>query len=76
MPIKKKKCDNKDNNISIKPFHLLFPYALEWYTKESDKKIQHKAYFPYEDYRDGYAKKLKFAKAIGIRKFKTQKRND
>ena len=58
------------------PFHKVFPYALEWYIKEGKRKLQHNAYFPYEDYRDNYARKLKGAGAIGIKRFKTKSRNN
>lgn len=62
--------------LEVKPFHETFPYALEWYIMEGKKKLQHFAYFPYDDYRDNYAKKLKGTGAIGIKKFKTPKRTN
>ena len=62
--------------IPSKPFHELFPYALEWFVKEKNKKLQHTAYFPYDDYRNEYAKRLKGTGAEKIRKFKTPKRSD
>lgn len=55
-------------------FHEVFPFALEWFIKDGKKKLQHNAYFPYDDYRERYAKKLKTYGAIGIRKFKTKPR--
>lgn len=61
--------------IPTEPFHEMFPFALEWYLKEGNKKLQHHAYFPYDDYRNNYAKRLKGTGAIGIRKFKTKPRN-
>ena len=60
----------------IKPFHETFPYALEWFIKEGKKKLQHNAYFPYEDYRQRYATRLKGSGAIGIRMYKTKSRTD
>jgi hypothetical protein len=63
-------------DIPSKPFHELFPYALEWFIKDGKKKLQHNAYFPYDDYRDNYAKRLKGTGAEGIRKFKTPKRSN
>lgn len=66
----------EEPNTPAKPFHEVFPYALEWFIKDGKKKLQHNAYFPYDDYRNRYASKLKGTGAIGIRKFKTQKRTD
>lgn len=65
-----------DQNLEVKPFHETFPYALEWFIKDGKKKLQHNAYFPYDDYRDNYARKLKGTGAIGIRRFKTKRRTD
>jgi hypothetical protein len=62
------------DDVSVKSFHETFPYALEWFIPDGKKKQQHNAYFPYDDYRDRYAKKLKGYGAIGIRKFKTKSR--
>ncbi len=59
---------------SIKPFHETFPYALQWSVKEGKKKLEHSAYFPYEDYRNDYARKLKSSGAIGIKRYKTEPR--
>ena len=59
---------------SVRPFHETFPYALEWFMKDSKKKLQHNAYYPYEDYRNDYARKLKPSGAIEIKKFKTKPR--
>jgi hypothetical protein len=59
---------------SIKPFHETFPYALQWSVKEAKKKLEHNAYFPYEDYRNEYARKLKSSGATEIRKYKTKPR--
>jgi hypothetical protein len=57
---------------SEKKFHEVFPYALEWFVKEGKKNLQHNAYFPYEDYRNDYARKLKSSGAIKIRRYKTE----
>lgn len=63
--------------IPVKPFHEVFPYALEWFIKEGKKKLQHNAYFPYDDYRERYYKKYKSDKSIiGVRKYRTQPRTD
>jgi len=63
-----------NSECSVKSFHETFPYALEWFMKDGKKKLQHNAYFPYEDYRNDYARKLKPSGAIEIRKFKTEPR--
>lgn len=65
----------KEIQIPEKPFHEVFPFALEWFIKDGKKKLEHSAYFPYDDYRERYAKKLKQQGAIGIKKFKTKPRN-
>lgn len=67
--------NKKEVESTVKPFHELFPFALEWYIKTGNKKLEHNAYFPYDDYRERYAKRLKEHGAIGIKKFKTKPRN-
>lgn len=67
---------SKKDSIKVNPFHETFPYALEWFIKDGNKKLQHNAYFPYDDYREKYSKRLKQHGAIGIRKFKTPKRTN
>lgn len=64
------------DNIDVKPFHKTFPYGLEWSTIENKKTLQHFAYFPYDDYRDRYSKKLKRNGIKNIRKFATKKRTN
>lgn len=67
----------KGQEITPDPFHVSFPFALEWYVKNGKKKLQHNAYFPYEDYRDRYAKRLKLDKTIvDIRKYATPSRTN
>lgn len=60
----------------VTPFHKLFPFAVEWFIKEGKKKLQHNAYFPYDDYRENYVRKLKGTRAIGIKKYRTKPRDD
>jgi hypothetical protein len=60
---------------ATKQFHELFPFALEWFIKIGNKKLEHNAYFPYDDYRERYAKRLREYGAIGIKKSKTKPRN-
>lgn len=63
--------------LDVKSFHETFPYALEWFVKEGKKKLQHNAYFPYNDYRERYAKRLKSDKTVvGIRKYSTEPRTN
>jgi hypothetical protein len=60
--------------IELKPFHEYFPYALSWITKQGKKKLEHFAYFPYDDYRSNYSKRLKKEGAESIKRFKTPPR--
>lgn len=61
--------------IVTKPFHELFPYGLQWIVVKEKTKLEHNAYFPYEDYRDKYAKRLKTDKNnTKITKFNTEPR--
>lgn len=61
----------------VKTFHETFPYALEWFIKDGKKKLQHNAYFPYDDYRERYFKRYKSDKSIvGLRKYPTEPRTD
>jgi hypothetical protein len=67
----------KEDPLSVKPFHEMFPFALEWFVKDGKKKLQHNAYFPYDDYRERYYKQYKSDKSlIGVRKYKTKPRTD
>lgn len=65
-----------DPQPEVQPFHKVFPFALEWFVKDGKRKLQHNAYFPYDDYRENYVKKLKGTTAIGIKKYRTKPRND
>jgi hypothetical protein len=71
------KPNTKLDPIPIKPFHETFPFAIEWFVKDGNKKQQCNAYFPYVDYREQYFKKYKSDPLIiGVRKYKTKPRID
>lgn len=57
-----------------KPFHDIFPYGLSWTTKRGNKKLEHFAYFPYDDYRSDYIKRFKREGGANFKRFKTKQR--
>lgn len=65
---------SKKIEIEPKPFHELCPYALSWTTTEGKKKIEHFAYFPYDEYRSRYIKRFKQEGGTNFKRFKTKPR--
>lgn len=66
-----KKVENEETPIQ---FHETFPFGLSWTEKKGKQKLEYKAYFPYDDYRDKYSKRLKTLGSTNIKKFKTKPR--
>lgn len=61
--------------VVTKPFHELFPFGIQWFVVNNKTNLENNAYFPYEDYRDKYAKALKSDKnTTKITKFNTEPR--
>ena len=72
----KKRVVPQEIEVQLKQFHEVFPYALSWTTTEGKKKLEHFAYFPYEDYRSNYINRFKREGGKNFKRFKTPKRTD